>query len=74
MKRMICTALTALLLVGAPMAVFAQAEGSGAPAAAEAAPKKEHKKTKKKHHHHKKAKSTKGKAKEKPAETGTEMK
>jgi len=76
MKRMICTALTALLLVGAPMAVFAQAEGSGAPAA-EAAPKKQHKekkqqkKTKK---HHKKSKSAKGKAKQKPAAAGSEMK
>lgn len=78
MKRMICTALTALLLVGAPMAVFAQAEGGGAPAAeaapkAETAPKKQHKKKKAKKHH-KKAKSTKGAAKEKPAETGGEMK
>ena len=72
MKRMICTALTALLLIGAPMAVFAQAEG-GAPAA-EAAPKKQHKEMKKTKKHHKKTKSAKGKTKEKPAAAGSEMK
>ncbi len=71
MKRMICTALTALFLVGAPIATFAQTGGT---APAQAAPKMEKKQKKAKKTHHKKMKASKGKTKQKAAEPGSDKK
>jgi Ni/Co efflux regulator RcnB len=59
MKRIITAALAALLIVGAPIAVLAQAEAGGTAPAAEqptGAKKKTEHKAKKKHHTAKKSK------------------